>query len=45
MQLDDIFRKLEEYDKAEGFRMEDESSLWYGVLYDPTRQRIVGSGP
>lgn len=38
--LDDIFSKFGTYDAAGGFRMDDPSSLWYGVLYDFNSRRM-----
>jgi DGQHR domain-containing protein len=42
--LDDIFKKLKQYDDNGGFRMDDPSSLWYAVLYDPLKKRMSTSG-
>ena len=43
--LKDIFAKLGQYDAAGGFSgMEYPQSLWYGVLYDPNKKRILVSG-
>ncbi len=43
--LDDIFKKLRQYDAKGGFsEMEYPKSLWYGVLYDPYRKRILVAG-
>ena len=40
--LEDIFQKLRKYDAEGGFsEMEEAKSLWYGVLYDPSRRRIL----
>jgi DGQHR domain-containing protein len=44
MSLDVIFGKLAAYDQAGGFRMDHPSSLWYGVLYDPLKRRMLVSG-
>lgn len=43
--LEDIFKKLRKYDQQGGFSgMEYPKSVWYGVLYDPTRKRILVAG-
>lgn len=43
--LDAIFEKLRKYDGAGGFsHIENPESLWYGVLYDPSKKRILISG-
>ena len=40
-----IFAKLRKYDADSGFSgMEYPSSLWYGVLYDPNRKRVLVAG-
>jgi hypothetical protein len=42
---DRIFKKLRKYDTAGGFsHIETPQSLWYGVLYDPNKKRILVSG-
>jgi DGQHR domain-containing protein len=41
----EVFRKLERYDADGGFsHMNTPQSLWYGVLYDPNKKRILVSG-
>jgi DGQHR domain-containing protein len=41
----EIFRKLERYDADGGFsHINTPQSLWYGVLYDPNKKRILVSG-
>lgn len=43
--LEDIFAKLRHYDTAGGFSgMEYPKSLWYGVLYDPYKKKVLISG-
>lgn len=43
--LEIIFKKLRKFDKQGGFNgIEFPKSIWYGVLYDPNRKRIVVSG-
>ncbi|MGK7874510.1 MAG: DGQHR domain-containing protein [Xenococcaceae cyanobacterium] len=43
--LGEIFEKLRQYDAAGGFSgMEYPQSLWYGVLYDPNKKRVLVSG-
>jgi DGQHR domain-containing protein len=43
--LEVIFEKLRKYDHSGGFsQMEDPKSLWYGVLYDPYRKRVLVAG-
>jgi DGQHR domain-containing protein len=43
--LKEIFRKLEKYDLDGGFsNMEFPDSLWYGILYDPNKKRVLVSG-
>jgi DGQHR domain-containing protein len=43
--LEDIFEKLQKFDSNGGFsNMEYPQSLWYGILYDPTKKRIQISG-
>jgi DGQHR domain-containing protein len=44
MSLSDIFDKIAAYDATGGFRMDHSSSLWYGVLYDPLKRRMLVSG-
>lgn len=44
MSLDDIFKKVKDYDAAGGFRMDEPGSLWWGVLYDPLKRRMLESG-
>jgi hypothetical protein len=39
-ELEPLFEKLRRFDDAGGFRMEDPSSLWYMVLYDPNKKRM-----
>lgn len=41
----DVFGKLERYDADGGFsQINTPQSLWYGVLYDPSKKRILVSG-
>ncbi|WP_013325278.1 DGQHR domain-containing protein [Gloeothece verrucosa] len=41
----EIFKKLGKFDLAGGFsRIEFPQSLWYGIIYDPRKQRILVSG-
>jgi hypothetical protein len=41
----DVFGKLDRYDADGGFSNIDlASSLWYGILYDPNKKRILVSG-
>jgi DGQHR domain-containing protein len=43
--LGDIFEKLRKFDQQGGFSgMNFPQSLWYGVLYDPNKQRVQVSG-
>jgi DGQHR domain-containing protein len=43
--LEDIFAKLRHYDTVGGFSgMEYPKSLWYGVLYDPYKKKVLMSG-
>jgi DGQHR domain-containing protein len=43
--LASIFEKLNRFDTDGGFsNMENPQSIWYGVLYDPNRKRILVSG-
>ncbi|NJL62451.1 MAG: DGQHR domain-containing protein [Methylacidiphilales bacterium] len=43
--LDKIFKKLRKFDKQGGFsNIEFPNSLFYGVLYDPNRKRILVAG-
>ncbi|MCP2727539.1 DGQHR domain-containing protein [Limnofasciculus baicalensis] len=43
--LEDIFTKLRHYDTVGGFSgMEYPKSLWYGVLYDPYKKKVLVSG-
>lgn len=44
MSLDDIFKKLNDFDSKGSFRMDDVASLWYGVLYDPLKRRMLVAG-
>jgi DGQHR domain-containing protein len=41
----DVFRKLDRYDADGGFgNINLPQSLWYGILYDPNKKRILVSG-
>lgn len=41
----EIFEKLERFDREGGFsHIEFPRSLWYGILYDPNKRRILVSG-
>ena len=41
----DVFGKLDRYDADGGFsQINLPSSLWYGILYDPNKKRILVSG-
>ena len=41
----DVFRKLDRYDADGGFsNINTPQSLWYGILYDPNKKRILVSG-
>jgi DGQHR domain-containing protein len=41
----DVFRKLDRYDADGGFsNINLPESLWYGILYDPNKKRILVSG-
>jgi DGQHR domain-containing protein len=41
----EVLRKLDRYDTDGGFSQIDlPQSLWYGILYDPNKKRIVVSG-
>lgn len=43
--IDEIFEKLRKFDSKGGFSgMEFPKSLWYGVLYDANRKRILVAG-
>lgn len=43
--LEDIFKKLRKFDQQGGFsNMEYPQSLWYGILYDPSKKRIQVAG-
>ena len=43
--LEAIFKKLRKFDQSGGFSgMEYPQSLWYGVLYDPNRKRVLVAG-
>ncbi|NEO27004.1 MAG: DGQHR domain-containing protein [Kamptonema sp. SIO4C4] len=45
LSLADIFQKLRRFDAGGGFSgMDYPQSLWYGVLYNPSKQRIQVSG-
>ena len=45
MAATDVFGKLDRYDADGGFSNIDlPSSLWYGILYDPNKKRILVSG-
>lgn len=44
--LEDIFKKLRQFDREGGFSgMEYPQSLWYGILYDPNRKRVLVAAP
>ena len=41
----EVFRKLDRYDADGGFgNINTPASLWYGILYDPNKKRILVSG-
>ncbi|MGD1871639.1 MAG: DGQHR domain-containing protein [Mastigocoleus sp.] len=41
----EVFKKLERFDRGGGFSgMEYPNSLWYGVLYDPNKKRVLVAG-
>lgn len=43
--IEDIFGKLQKFDSKGGFSgMEFPKSLWYGVLYDANRKRVLVAG-
>lgn len=43
--LETLFAKLQRFDTDGGFSyMETPQSLWYGILYDPNKKRILVSG-
>ena len=43
--LENIFKKLKKFDRQGGLSgMEYPQSLWYGVLYDPNKKRVLVSG-
>ncbi len=45
LSLDKIFKKLRKFDKQGGFsNIELPNSIWYGILFDPTRKRILVAG-
>ena len=45
MFLPDLFKKLRQYDASGGFSSIDfPDSLWYGVLFDPNKRRVLVSG-
>jgi len=45
LSLKEVFKKLRKYDVDDGFSgMENPQSLWYGVLYDPNKKRVLVSG-
>ncbi len=45
LSLEKIFKKLRKFDKQGGFsNIELPNSIWYGILYDPTRKRILVAG-
>ncbi len=45
LSLEKLFEKLARFDADGGFSgMENPQSIWYGVLYDPNRKRILVAG-
>lgn len=42
--LDDLFQLLQKYDSEGGFSMNHRSSIWYWVLYDPQKNKIIKNG-
>ncbi|MDB9316022.1 DGQHR domain-containing protein [Spirulina sp. CS-785/01] len=45
LSLEEVFQKLRRFDAGGGFSgMDYPQSLWYGVLYNPSRKRIQVSG-
>jgi DGQHR domain-containing protein len=45
LSLEKIFKKLRKFDREGGFsNIEFPKSIWYGILYDPNRKRILVAG-
>jgi hypothetical protein len=45
MAQSEVFRKLDRYDADGGFsQIDSPQSLWYGILYDPNKKRIIVAG-
>jgi hypothetical protein len=43
--IENLFEKLARFDADGGFSgMDNPESIWYGVLYDPNRKRILVAG-
>jgi len=43
MKLEEIFDKLTSLDSSGGFNQQLSSNVWYGVTFDPARQRMIMS--
>ncbi len=41
--LESIFKKLVKYDKDGGFRIDSHASIWWGVIYDSVRERMIAT--
>ena len=44
MSFDEIFTVLKRYDQSGGFCMVDRKNPWYGVMYDPRKEKLIGGG-
>ncbi len=41
MSLDAVFKKLKRFDEEGGFEAHRPQSVWYGVTYDPNKQKMI----
>lgn len=44
MSFDEIFTVLKRYDQSGGFCMVDRKNPWFGVMYDPRKEKLIGGG-
>ena len=44
MSFEEIFTVLKRYDQSGGFSMVDRKNPWFGVMYDPRKEKLIGGG-
>jgi hypothetical protein len=42
MSFEEIFTVLKRYDQSGGFSMVDRKNPWFGVMYDPRKEKLIG---